>query len=75
VSGDIYWMRIAPPGGETIHVLNLDTQWDVDPATWAALMASGGQPISLAIVRGRLNQNRLIEGPYRVMDPRTFTVQ
>jgi hypothetical protein len=74
VSGNVFWLRLRIGSAEPVHILNLDAAWTVDATTWSKLMAAQGQTVTLEIIRAYLNQNRLLEGPFRAPSPRTFQI-
>jgi hypothetical protein len=55
-----------------LRVLTTELSWQADSAARAALKEAQGETVSLEVTSAYFSANRITEGPYRPVAPRTF---
>ncbi|MDY7229863.1 hypothetical protein [Hyalangium rubrum] len=72
-TGDIYLVEVGVANRQCpLQVLTTELSWQVDEASWRLMGEGGGQDLSLRVTSAYMQDNRLKEGPYRMVATRTF---
>jgi hypothetical protein len=76
VTGAIYFLHFDIAGRMCPYsAITTDKSWQIDDAGWTAIKAVTSQPISIRMTSAYLTENRIMEGPFSLGAPRTFSVK
>ncbi len=75
VTGPVHLLRITAPGRSCpIEVLTTLREWTPSTAAWSQLQETMGQTLTFDVFSAYLQENRISEGPFHFMTPKTFSV-